>query len=86
MKSFLFRCAGFGVLLFVALQLVELAVPFYWGNSGFATKMGYLKESGLRYDTLFVGSSRVFRQVDPSIFDGATDGLTKSFNLGVSAT
>ena len=70
--SFLLRCAIFAALLVSVLQLVELAVPFYWGNSGFATKMAYLKESELRYDTLLVGSSRIFRQADPSIFDAAS--------------
>jgi len=84
--SFLLRCVIFAALLVSVLQLVELAVPFYWGNSGFATKMAYLKESGLRYDTLLVGSSRIFRQADPSIFDAATGRLTNTFNLGVSAT
>ena len=86
MTSFLLRCAIFAALLVSVLQLVELAVPFYWGNSGFATKMAYLKESELRYDTLLVGSSRIFRQADPSIFDAATGRLTNTFNLGVSAT
>lgn len=86
MKRFLLRCAVFAALLVSALQLVGLAVPFYWGNTGFATKMAYLKESGARYDTLLVGSSRIFRQVDPSVFDAATGELTNSFNLGVSAT
>ena len=56
MKTFLLKCSMFAALMVIALQLVELAVPFYWGNTCFGTKMAYLEESETRYDTMIMGS------------------------------
>jgi hypothetical protein len=50
-------------------------------------KLTHLAAHGSDYDTLFIGSSRIYYQVIPSIFDELTAarGLpTKSFNAGVA--
>ena len=49
-----------------------------------AAKYRYLAENTARFDTLFVGSSRVFHQIDPQQFDAevaALGGRTQSVNL-----
>ena len=47
-------------------------------------KYRYLAENAARFDTLFIGSSRVFHQIDPQQFDAevaALGGRTQSANL-----
>ena len=49
-----------------------------------AAKYRYLAENKARFDTIFVGSSRVFHQIDPQQFDAeiaALGGRTQSVNL-----
>jgi hypothetical protein len=51
-------------------------------------KLAWLAAHGGEYDTLFLGSSRVRRQISPKIFDErmAARGVpTRSFNLGIDA-
>lgn len=71
--------------------LLDRALPRPAG-SALSTKLDYLEEQlttpGGGYDVLFVGSSSVFRHVDPGLFDQLTaaDGSpTRSYNLGVAA-
>ncbi len=52
------------------------------------TKIDYLAAHRHQFDTLFIGSSRVYFQIIPSLFDETTAGAgrpTRSFNAGVSA-
>lgn len=49
-------------------------------------KLAHLRERADEYDTLFLGSSRVYHQIIPAQFDRATaeQGMpTRSFNLGI---
>lgn len=36
------------------------------------------------YDTVFIGSSRVYRQISPAFFDSCMNNSTHSFNFGVA--
>lgn len=66
--------------------VVGLALPFPPVPDVFA-KYQYLAENRQQFDTLFVGSSRVFHQIDPQQFDAevaALGGRTRSLNLGYS--
>ncbi|HEX8311651.1 MAG TPA: hypothetical protein VF614_10060 [Chthoniobacteraceae bacterium] len=50
-------------------------------------KLQYLSEHRDNFDTLFIGSSRIYHQVLPSVFDEKMQALgvaTKSFNLGIA--
>jgi hypothetical protein len=56
-------------------------VPTVW------EKLTHLAAHGSDYDTLFIGSSRIYYQIIPRLFDelSATQGLpTRSFNAGVA--
>jgi hypothetical protein len=51
-------------------------------------KLKWLAAHGSEYDTVFIGSSRVRRQISPSVFDSrmAEHGIpTRSYNLGIDA-
>ncbi len=76
-----------GVIFTAALigsaQLIGHLLPFPPVPS-VATKYRYLAENRQRFDTLFIGSSRVFHQIDPKQFDAevaALGGHTQSVNL-----
>jgi len=77
----LFVGAFYGARTFVAAQW-----PWQPGGS-MADKLAAYEESAADYNTIAVGSSRVFRQVDPTTFDARMAELgygTGTFNLGVA--
>jgi len=78
--SFLKRIALFSLLLLVCLWLIKKTVPYHYGNDLLAHKLEYLEENIDNYNTLFVGSSHVYRHVDVQEFDNLTGN--KSYNLG----
>ncbi len=86
MKYFSFRILFFAVLLCLSFWIMDACLPYYWGNEGVATKMEYLEDKRASYNVFFIGSSRVYRQIMPSVFDTETKGTTHSFNLGYRAT
>lgn len=58
-----------------------------WGEiPDFEEKLTELKTEGARYDTLFLGTSRVFRHINPAVFDGRMAELgteSSSYNAGM---
>lgn len=86
MKKFLIKTIIFAVLLLASTRSIQYLLPYYWGNPGYAAKIRYLNNNSEEYDTLFFGSSRIFRQVDPILFDSLTNFGSKSYNLGSGAT
>jgi hypothetical protein len=76
-------CASF---VLVGLCLRAVAAPP--GGSVIGGKLECWRARGGEYDTLFLGSSHVFRAFVPAEFDRATAGFgleTRSFNFGVQA-
>ncbi len=74
-----------GVFACAALALRALTPP-YLVTPEIGRKLAHLAGDPHRYDTLFIGSSYVYRGVVPSLFDAVTRerGLpTTSFNFGV---
>ncbi len=84
MKKFLFKALIFLIILIICNQVISLFLPMWYGNPLFSLKMEYLKENDPgQYNTLFIGSSRFFRDIDPVCFDRNSKFVkTKSFNLG----
>jgi hypothetical protein len=91
MKSFVKRLFFF-FLVFVAFSLViSFFTPYHWGNPWFSSKIQFLEKNHItEYNTFFFGSSRVYRQIDPAVFDSTFNSISKekisSFNLGAPAT
>lgn len=58
-------------------------LPFYWGNPEAYTKLEYLK-SNPDYNTVFIGSSTIYRHIVPSVFDNEAGRQRKTFNMGIA--
>jgi len=81
-KHFLIRISLFALLLWSSFWLMDAYLPYYWGNEGMASKIEYLEGKREKYNVFFMGSSRVYRQVIPTVFDAEMGDNTRSFNLG----
>src|SRR5690554_1581865 len=91
MKQFVLRTLLFTALFIIIKQTINAFAPYYWGNPWYAPKIKYLEtKNDSLPNVFFFGSSRVYRQIDPSVFDNTiynlTNYKTKSFNLGAPAT
>lgn len=60
-------------------------LPFSWGN--FYEKEYCLEHNAPNFNTILMGSSRVYRQIDPILFDSLNNGgtSTHTFNFGIDA-
>ena len=78
-----------GALLIVAvgvLLILNSSIPDHYGNPQYSLKRKYFFNHQDRYNTVFLGSSRSFRNLNPKIFDNLQEGSTQSFNLGTVGT
>lgn len=86
MKLFIYKLILFVLLYLVIRQAIIYLVPYYWGNSCYLSKIKYLKESNLKPNVVFFGSSRIYRQVNPNLYDSIYFAHNKtkieSFNFG----
>ena len=91
MKQFLIKISVFIVLYLVLNQFFLFFSSYHWGNPWYTSKIQYLESKNVQLpNTYFFGSSRVYRQINPSIFDKlyneALNDKRRSFNLGAPAT
>ncbi len=70
------------ILLYPALKLT----PWSWGAELVDSKSHQLQNPNGKFNAVVLGSSRVYRQVDPQVVDSVTDGKaeTRLFNLGAN--
>jgi len=76
---------GVGAFLITCIGLRAL-LPFPEIDGGVSQKFRFFAAHKDEFDTLFIGSSRVYFQISPAIFDRVTreSGLTtRSFNFGI---
>lgn len=83
----------YGVLFFVAVTVASITLYKLSGDTeqyferyevaGVRAKLEVFKKHSEQYNTVFIGSSRTYNQVDPAVFDSIT-GLS-SFNMAYSA-
>lgn len=91
MKSFINKLLIFFFLYCTISLVISYLTPYHWGNPWFSSKIQFLKKNhNNKYNTFFFGSSRVYRQIDPEVFDGTFNSNStieiSSFNLGAPAT
>lgn len=91
MKRFLKNIALFFLVYLGLSLLISAFIPHHWGNPWYSVKISHLeKNRDLKYNTYFFGSSRVYRHINPSLFDSLmqTKGLenVRSYNLGAPGT
>jgi hypothetical protein len=95
MKRFVIRSLLFvlilmvGCLLFRYILMPEVApAPYYWGDNLIEFKRKDLLSLKPPINTLFLGSSMVYRQIIPSVFDSVINHHTfwqlHSYNFGVN--
>ncbi len=86
MKKFLFKIACFAAILVAINALLLSRLPYYWANELFYNKVQAYNQrvAAQPFDVVFWGSSHIYRQVNPAVFDTAFDhqGSMRSFNLG----
>lgn len=87
MKKLALRLLVFAVIIFIVNYLVVFSLPFAWGAPDLETKYEFYRSRADDYDTLFIGSSRFYRHISPSVFDNIVAEIepVQSFNLGVAA-
>jgi hypothetical protein len=74
------------IVAFAAVQLVLRAVASPGGGSMVGSKLEHFERAAERYDTVFIGTSHVFRSFVPDEFDRAmaeSGEATSSFNFGI---
>jgi len=90
MKKFLSYLITISFLTVLIIAVIKYFVPYYWGNTDFATKAKYLKYHPSEYNTFFFGASAVHHQINPKVFDSVVNSVLSekinSFNLGSPAT
>lgn len=89
MKKSLRKLASFFVIYLFISTIISLCLPYHWGNEYFHPKIKYLeKHRDKKFNTFFFGTSRIYRQIDPFIFDSIVNQSQKkkstSFNLGAA--
>ena len=72
----------FFIILFIGLKSV---LPFYWGNVQVTKKLKCLSDGQLKPNTLFIGNSKIYHHIIPSVFDSIVNDGTVSFNIASDA-
>lgn len=90
MKKFIFNVSFFILVLIVMKNLLLYFVPYHYGNPWFSAKIKYLTTNNIKPDVVFFGSSRIYRQINPLLFDSLHSNSDNkniiSYNLGAPAT
>lgn len=85
-KKMLLRLCVLSLLFLAVNQLQFIWTPPYYGNPVYEAKHAALSEKKGIINTIFFGSSRTFRQIDPDQFDKILDTCgVHSFNCGAPA-
>lgn len=92
MKKLAFKIVGLVIIVLTMNHVfyrffVQPRVDYTWGYDIIHAKRDYLKSHNDQINTLFIGSSAIFRHIDPQVFDAnANDSLgIHSFNFGIQA-
>lgn len=93
MKKFLLNTGLFLLLYFAGVFVVKTIFPkrYAWGNDAILSKNVFFDSlsNHEKINTVFFGSSRVYRQFDPTLFDSIVNQNSsekiKSFNFGYAA-
>ena len=91
MKSFITKIVLLFFLYCTLSFVISYFTPYHWGNPWFSSKVQFLEKNiESECNSFFFGSSRIYRQIDPVVFDSTFNTISKkkikSFNLGAPAT
>ena len=87
LKRTVLRLAVLGLAILAINQIPRFFLAPYYGNQIYAAKHAYFEEHHKKYNSVILGSMRLYRQLDPALFDAelATLGLS-TFNLAAPTT
>ena len=81
MKKFIQKTLLLLLLFFVIIQIPRWVLPPFWGNEIYDGKLDHLERTNRKYNTFFIGTSRVNNGIIPAVFDAECGGKIKTFNL-----
>jgi hypothetical protein len=94
MKKLLIKIAGL-IIIVAALNTVinhlfyNKKLPYYWGNINTLDKRNFIVKNHTKFNTLFIGSSKLHYQLNPVLFDSIVNSVDtgkdkiRSYNFGV---
>jgi hypothetical protein len=96
MKKLFLKIAG--LVIIVALINVVInhlfynkKLPYYWGNINTLNKRNFIVQNKAKFNTLFIGSSKLHYQLNPLVFDSIVNSVDTgkykihSYNFGIDA-
>lgn len=85
MKKYLITITfWFGLISIIGIASLSIKKFSFYGNPLIDRKLTYFNSQSNKYNTLLIGSSRVYRQLNPEILDSICG--TSSYNLGAPAS
>ncbi|MFC6267093.1 hypothetical protein [Frigoriflavimonas asaccharolytica] len=87
MKKFVFKLVAW-ISLFLILGLCLLFSNKYkfYGNGTIRQKVDFYKKNGEKYNAIIMGSSRMYRHLDPVVLDSATHHQIKAYNMATGGS
>ena len=90
-KPFIKKLFVFYFLYLILSSFISVLTPYHQGNPWYSTKIQFLeKNNQIVHNTFFFGSSRIYRQIDPHLFDSTLNlslqESVSSYNVGAPAT
>ena len=86
MKKFIFSIYGFFVIIIAIMLIKKISIPYYYGDKVFYAKLKDIKNNHPNINTVFFGSSRIYRHINTNLLDSLSDQRINSYNLGVGGT
>ncbi len=87
MKKFLLKLVGW-ISLFLVFGLILLTVYKYkfYGNGTMRQKAAFYEKNSEKYNAIILGSSRMYRHLDPAILDSVTHHQIKAYNMATGGS
>lgn len=85
MTSFILKSLILSFVFLICIQVLQPELPLAFGNTLAQHKLNLYKKKQKQFNTVFIGSSKIYRHIIPSMFDKHSTVKTKSYNLGTEA-
>lgn len=86
MKKFIFSITSFFVIIIAIMLIKKISIPYYYGDEVFYAKLNDIKNNYPDINTVFFGSSRIYRHINTPLLDSLSSRKIISYNLSVGGT